>query len=49
MAQLSAQETPSGSALQEFFSAFGIFALRVGLIINKLPRAAVGCGKLSPF
>jgi hypothetical protein len=40
VAQLSAEETTSGPALQEFLSAFGVFALRVSLIINKLPWTA---------
>jgi hypothetical protein len=31
---------PTGPALQEFFSAFRVFVFRVGLVINKLPRAS---------
>jgi len=37
MTELAAQEAPSGSALQEFLTAFSVFALRVSLIINQLP------------
>lgn len=29
--------SPSGATLQELLSAFGVFAFRVSLIINKLP------------
>src|SRR6478609_5881402 len=40
MAQLSAQETPPGAALQESLASLGVFVLRVGLVINKLPWTA---------
>src|SRR5215813_431810 len=37
MTQLGVQETPSSPTLQEFLSTFGVFALRVSLVINELP------------
>src|SRR6476646_4415668 len=40
MTQLRAQKTPPGPALQESLAAFGVFAIRVGLVINKLPWTA---------
>jgi len=40
MTQLSAQKAPPGPALQESLAALGVFALRVGLVINKLPWTA---------
>ena len=43
--QLGAQETASGSALEEFLSALSVFAVRVSFVVNQLPRTSVRCSK----